>query len=191
MLSYLEILSAVRLCQTYFGASSVRVSDDPSREQEIILTGHTPRLPATADAWARARRFADMSGPVLGLCPIRRSDASCSEREWAAAYEFARTWVDPEAAPAPVPAPVPAPASPAYGPAGKPSPGRLVRLHILGGVPAVIHRVLDESCGRVVVIYDDIWPQASMDGDPLPVLRQAVVTTYGTGPGQWDYWPRV
>ena len=190
MLNFQEIIAAIRLCQTYFGASSVRVSDDPRREQEIIMTGHAPRLPASPDTWARARRLADASGPVLGFSPIRRSDASCSDREWAAAFEFARTWQDPEQEMPRDFVSAQAPASPDYGPAGKPSPGRMVRLHIQGGIPALIHRVLDES-GRVQVIYDDIWPQAAIEGDPMPVLRQAVATTYGPGPGQWDYWPRV
>jgi hypothetical protein len=86
------------------------------------------------------------------------------------------------------PAPIP---SPAYGPAGKPSPGRLVRYHEQAGdVPAVIHQLTDEATGECILCYD-VPKAAQLAGVPQPVSRVSTLASYGSDPGQWDYWPRV
>lgn len=171
--------------------------------------GHS-RPPQTADVWASIQKFRDENGPSLGSGKVRIfiSDTTCTPHQWAhlldvvrgyrpldAAYEPPAPHADMLAGtpghPLPFPAAPASAVSPAYGPAGKPSPARMVRFHTAtGDIPALIHQVTDESTGQCVVCYD-VVAAAQMVGITQQVTRVSTLASFGPDVGQWDYWPKV
>ena len=180
--------------------------------------GHS-RPPQTAETWREIQAFRNEHGPSLGSGKVRIyvSDTTCTPHQWAhlldvvrghrsldAAYEPPAPFADMLAGTPGHPLPFPlrmypdptalstdTPVSPAYGPAGKPSPARMVRYHATtGDIPALIHQVTDESTGQCVLCYD-IVAAAQMVGVAQQVTRVSTLASFGSGTGQWDYWPKV
>ena len=187
---YTELSTAIKNCAATFGGGSIKIwrPSVPLLEQGLLFPSEAPRdLGADLAEWRQCAELAKRTGPVLTAPPrVMWSETGTTKGEWHALIF--------EAQDAMALAPSPLPSSPEYGSAGRPSPGRLVRLRLPGGdVPAVVHKVLDEQ-GACVLTYTDVpavFERALRD--PIYVHQKAVQASFGHEPesGQWDYWPRV
>lgn len=190
MLSVSQVCTMIELCRQTFGNPSILDAQAPVLEQVILFPAETPKNHQSLEAWQQAFKMREMTGPTL-TAPFRLGwrDTTASRQQWRDVVNLVES--------TPLPTFLPAPAvsvSPEYGPTGRPSPGRLVRLRLPGGdIPAVVHRVLDET-GSCILTYTDVpavFERAMRD--PIYVCQRAVHASFGHEPesGQWDYWPRV
>lgn len=190
MLSVSQVCTMIELCRQTFGNPAILDAQAPPLQQVILFPAETPKNHQSLDAWQAARKMRESTGPTLNA-PFRLDwrDTTASAEQWRDVVNLVESASLPTFSPAPAVS-----VSPEYGSAGRPSPGRLVRLRLPGGdIPAVVHKVLDEQ-GACVLTYTDVpavFERALRD--PIYVHQKAVQASFGHEPesGQWDYWPRV
>lgn len=193
---YTALSCAIKNCAATFGAGSIKIwrPSLPLLEQELLFPSASPDdLWADLATWRRCAELSRRTGPTLTAPPrVTWTETDTTKEEWHAlifeAQDAMALACDTH--------PAPVPTSPDYGPTGRPSPGRLVRLRLTGrDVPAIIHAVTNDATGTCLLTYADV-PASVLD---LPmregayVIQRAFHAPFGhePGSGQWDYWPKV